>query len=130
MVRMLTTEAVLRRAASLRRRSTKRAVCALLAIRTKSARSRNHQGKGDRLSAAMPPKPGQHYVCVNPLCPIEIEVIRPSMETSAKPERTCGAEMKKSYATPVFRLLDNQPPELGFLERKRRGSWPMPLLPC
>jgi hypothetical protein len=130
MVRMLTTEAVLRRAASLRSRSTTRAACALLGIRSKFPRSRNHQAKGGRLSGAKPPKPGQHYVCVNPLCRSEIQVIRPSMETSANPECSCGAEMKKPYRTPVFRLLYNQPPEFGFLERKRRGSWPMPLLPC
>jgi hypothetical protein len=89
------------------------------------------EAKQHKLNTAMPPmKPGQRYVCVNPLCRSEIEVIYPSMETSANPKCACGAEMKKPYTTPVFRRLRDQPPEFGFVEKKRRALWPSAALPC
>jgi len=64
-------------------------------------------------------KSRQRYVCINPLCRSEIEVIRASLETSANPNCSCGAEMKKPYNTPVFRRIHYQPPEFGFVEKKK-----------
>ncbi len=75
-------------------------------------------------------KPGQRYVCINPLCRSEIEVIRGSEETSANPKCSCGAEMKKPYTTPIFRRIHHQPTEFGFVEKKRRGAWPTAAVLC
>jgi hypothetical protein len=73
----------------------------------------------------MPPmQPGQRYVCVNSRCRSEIEVVRPSFDSSGNPRCACGAEMKKPYSTPVLRRIHNQPPEFGFVDKKRRAAWP------
>ena len=67
-------------------------------------------------------EPGQRYVCVNPLCRCEIEVIRPSSEARGNPKCCCGAEMKKPYTSPAFRELDTPPPAFDFVQKKKRGA--------
>lgn len=49
---------------------------------------------------------GQVYHCQNRDCDSEILVTKASREASANPRCSCGAEMKKPYNPPVFRLLD------------------------
>jgi len=49
---------------------------------------------------------GQVYHCQNRACGSEILVTKASLEASANPKCSCGAEMKKPYNSPGFRLLD------------------------
>jgi len=32
--------------------------------------------------------------------------------------------MKKPYSTPVLRRIHKQPPEFGFVDKKKRAVWP------
>ncbi len=49
---------------------------------------------------------GQVYHCQNRACDAEILVTKASLEASANPRCSCGAEMKRPYYPPVSRLLD------------------------
>jgi len=49
---------------------------------------------------------GQVYHCQNRACGSEFVVTKASLEASANPRCSCGAEMKKPYNPPGFRLLD------------------------
>jgi len=50
---------------------------------------------------------GTRFCCQNLDCRCEIEVHKTSMEATSNPRCCCGAEMKKSYAMPVLRELDD-----------------------
>lgn len=66
---------------------------------------------------------GQRYICANPLCRCEIEVIRESLNAIGNPKCCCGSAMRKPYAQPVFRELSRQPSAFGFVEtKKKRGA--------
>lgn len=48
---------------------------------------------------------GQRYLCQNPNCRGEIEVMTNSGEEDSNPLCRCGAKMKKVYSKPIFREL-------------------------
>jgi hypothetical protein len=53
---------------------------------------------------AMSLKESQVYHCQNRSCGSEILVTKASVEANANPRCCCGAEMKKLYTPPAFRL--------------------------
>jgi hypothetical protein len=60
---------------------------------------------------------GQSYVCQNQACRCEVEVVKASTEAAPNPRCCCGAEMRKEYKKPAFKILDKQPdsfPLIGF----------------
>jgi len=61
----------------------------------------------------------QVYRCQNRTCGCEIAVTKTSVETRANPRCFCGAEMKKRYSPPVFRMLDPDDELVGRLEAER-----------
>ena len=70
----------------------------------------------------MPLKLGEIYVCQNPACNCEVQVTQPSLDTAGAPTCGCGAPMKKPYRSPIFQELPQQPPEFGFVMKKKRGA--------
>jgi hypothetical protein len=48
---------------------------------------------------------GQRWLCQNPECGAEIEVIRDSMEGKPSVKCCCGAMMKKPYGNPVLTII-------------------------
>jgi len=48
----------------------------------------------------------QVFRCQNRDCGSEIVVVKTPVETRSNPTCFCGAEMKKPYSPPVFRMLD------------------------
>src|SRR6266446_657111 len=54
----------------------------------------------------MSPKEHQVYRCQNRDCGCEIVVTKTPVEAKGNPRCFCGAEMKKPYSPPVFRMLD------------------------
>ncbi len=64
----------------------------------------------------------QHYVCVNPRCRCEVAVLRPSIDKRGNFKCACGREMKKPYSEPIFHEFPSQPPEFGFVKKKKRGA--------
>lgn len=54
---------------------------------------------------------GQRFICVNPDCRAEIEVVKDSTEGTSNPRCCCGAEMKRPYSKPTVRKLDRREAE-------------------
>ena len=51
---------------------------------------------------------GQRYRCQNPDCGCEIEVAKTSIEADTNPRCCCGAEMKKPYKKPTYKILHSK----------------------
>ncbi len=64
-------------------------------------------------------KERQVYRCQNRDCACEIVVTKTTVETKANLRCFCGAEMKKPYSPPVFRMLDPDDELVGRLEADR-----------
>ncbi len=62
---------------------------------------------------------GQVYRCQDHACGSEIKITKASLETKANPRCRCGAEMKKPYSPPVFRMLDPEDELVSRLETDR-----------
>jgi hypothetical protein len=62
----------------------------------------------DAAGAFMTMKEGQVFRCQNRDCGCEIRVLRSSVSARGNPLCCCGAEMKRPYRKPTFRLLDSE----------------------
>ena len=70
----------------------------------------------------MSPKERQVYRCQNRDCGSEMAVTKTSVETKTNPRCFCGAEMKKPFSPPVFRMLDPDDELVSRLEADRNLS--------
>ena len=51
-------------------------------------------------------KPGDRWHCINPACGCEVLIQNNQSGEGTNPRYTCGAVMKKKYASPVLAYLD------------------------
>jgi hypothetical protein len=63
---------------------------------------------------------GHIYRCQNRDCGCEVNVIKPSIESTSNPRCSCGAEMKKPYEKPVVRMLKPNVEVLASLKSNRK----------
>ena len=51
---------------------------------------------------------GERWICSNPECRCEVEVVIASQSADGNPKCCCGWRMKKPYRAPSFRQIGNQ----------------------